>query len=420
MKTKSPTIILLAGLAVIFAAGCKKKEAAQAGPGGRTGSPAAKSRIQFPVEVQTVGTRPLVYTVNAVGSVDAFEKVQATARVSGVIDRVLFAEGSLVGVDQILVEIETERYRLAVESAQATYEKAQAAKADAEAGLKRRETVIAQNPGLIPGEELETWRTKVRLAAADVAQAKSALDQAKLNLHDAYVRAPFAGIIQTRTALTGQYVQVGSVLATLVRRDPLLLRFRVAERDAAQMRPGQAANFTIRDTEKSYTSKIVHVAEAADEGTRMVAVTAEVRDTRDEALRPGVFAEITIPVSSPRNAPVIPQTAVRPSERGFIAYIVQNDAAVERVLTVGMRTTDGQIEVISGLSPGEILVVRGAEALLNGSPVKIVRAGAVPQSRDKIQGGRGGREQPPGPAGPEAKRDPGAKREPGSEPPSKR
>jgi membrane fusion protein (multidrug efflux system)/multidrug efflux system membrane fusion protein len=152
----------------------------------------------------------------------------------------------------------------------------------------------------------------------------------------------------------------------------------------------------------------------------MVAVTAEVRDTRDEALRPGVFAEITIPVSSPRNAPVIPQTAVRPSERGFIAYIVQNDAAVERVLTVGMRTTDGQIEVISGLSPGEILVVRGAEALLNGSPVKIVRAGAVPQSRDKIQGGRGGREQPPGPAGPETKRDPGAKREPGSEPPSKR
>jgi len=418
LKTKSPTIILLAGLAVLFAAGCKKKEPAPAGPGGRTGSPAAKSRIQFPVEVQIVGTRPLVYTVNAVGSVDAFEKVQATARVSGVIDRVLFAEGSLVGVDQILVEIETERYRLAVESAQATYEKAQAAQADAEAGLKRRETVIAQNPGLIPGEELETWRTKVRLAASDVAQTKSALDQAKLNLHDAYVRAPFAGIIQTRTALTGQYVQVGSVLATLVRRDPLLLRFRVAERDAAQMRPGQAANFTIRDTGRDYTSKIVHVAEAADEGTRMVAVTAEVRDTRDEALRPGVFAEITIPVSSPRNAPVIPQTAVRPSERGFIAFVVQDDLAVERVLTVGMRTTDGQIEVISGLTPGESLVVRGAEALMNGSPVRVVRPGEAPAGRNAAPDKRDG--QIGEKRGPGAKREPGAKRGPGDNPPSKR
>ena len=417
MRIKSPIIILLAGLAV-FAAGCKKKEAAPAGQRARSAGPAAKSRMQFPVEVQTVGTRPLIYTVNAVGSVDAFEKVQATARVSGVIDRVLFAEGSLVGVDQVLVEIETERYKLAVESAQATYDKAQAAKADAEAGLKRRETVIAQNPGLIPGEEVETWRTKVRLAASDVAQTKSALEQAKLNLHDAYVRAPFAGIIQTRTALTGQYVQVGSVLATLVRRDPLLLRFRVSERDAAQMKPGQSANFTIRDTGRDYTSKIVHVAEAADEGARMVAVTAEVRDTRDEALRPGVFAEITIPVSSPRNAPVIPQTAVRPSERGFIAFVVQNDLAVERVLAVGMRTTDGQIEVISGLTPGEQLVVRGAEALMNGSPVRVVRAGESPAGRDAAPNKSEGR--PADKSGPAAKREPGGKRESGDNPRSKR
>ena len=417
MRTHKYLIILTAAL-LLAAAGCKKKEAAPSGgPGGRPAGPAAKSRIQFPVEVQTVATRSLVYTVNAVGSLDAFEKVQATARVSGVIDRVLFAEGSLVGLDQVLVEIETERFKLAVESAQATFEKAQASKADAEAGLKRRETVIAQNPGLIPGEELETWRTKVRLAAADMAQAKSALAQAQLNLRDAYVRAPFAGIIQTRTAQTGQYVQIGSVLATLVRRDPLLLRFRVAERDAAQLRPGLAANFTIRDTEKSYTSKIVHVAEAADEGSRMIAVTAEVRDTRDESLRPGVFAEITIPVSSPRQAPVIPQTAVRPSERGFIAYVIQNDAAVERVLTVGLRTTDGQIEVLTGLTPGETLVVRGAEALLNGSPVRIVQAGAVPQSRDKIAA-----EKPGEQAAPESRpeREPGGKRRPGGEPRPKR
>jgi membrane fusion protein, multidrug efflux system len=414
LNVKSPILILAAGLAVVLAAGCNKKEAAPAGPRATAGSPQAKSRIQFPVEVQTVGTRPLIYTVSAVGSVDAFEKVQATARVSGVVDRVLFAEGSLVGFDQVLVEIETQRYKLAVESAQATYDKAVATQADAEAGLKRRETVIAQNPGLIPGEELETWRTKVRLAASDVAQAKSALEQAKLNLHDAYVRAPFAGIIQTRTAQTGQYVQVGSVLATLVRRDPLLLRFRVAERDAAQLHPGQTANFKIRDAEKDFASKIVHVAAAADEGTRMVDVTAEVRDTRDDSLRPGVFAEITVPVSSPRNAPVIPQTAVRPSERGFIAFIIQNDLAVERVLNVGMRTTDGQIEVVTGLTPGEQLVVRGAEALMNGSPVRVSRADETPATAAAAIG------RPDDQRKPGDKREPGDKRAPGDKPRGRR
>jgi multidrug efflux system membrane fusion protein len=368
---------LAIALALLAAPACKKSDTSgsPAGAPAKKDSPSAKSRIEYPVEAAPVVTRSLIYTVNAVGSVDAFEKVQVTSRVSGVVDRVLFAEGNLAAVDQILVEIEPERFKLAVDVAQAAYDKALAAKADAEAGLKRRETVITQNPGLIPGEELETWRTKVRLAAADVAQTLAALNQAKLNLHDAYVRAPFRGILQTRTVQTGQYVQVGMVLATLIRRDPLLLRFSVPERSAAEIRPGQPANFKVRDNEKEYASKIVHVAAAADEGTRMVAITAEIRDTSDMALRPGAFAEITIPVSAPRTAPVIPQTAIRPSERGFIAYVVENNMAVERILAIGMRTADGQAEVLSGVVPGEMLVVRGAEALRQGAPVRVMKPG---------------------------------------------
>jgi multidrug efflux system membrane fusion protein len=374
LKAKSLPTLLAAALSLALLAGpACKKDAAPGGPPAKKDSPGAKSRIEFPVEVMPVATRSLIYTVNAVGSIDAFEKVQVTCRVSGVVDRVLFAEGNLAAVDQVLVEIEPERFKLAVDVAQAAYDKAQASKADAEAGLKRRETVITQTPGLIPGEELETWRTKVRLAAADVAQTLAALNQAKLNLHDAYVRATFRGIIQTRTVQTGQYVQVGTMLASLVRRDPLLLRFSVPERSAAELRPGQVANFKVRENEKEYVSKIVHVAAAADEGTRMVSLTAEIRDTADTALRPGAFAEITIPVSAPRTAPVIPQTAIRPSERGFIAFVVENGLAVERILSIGMRTADGQAEVLSGLTMGESIVVRGAEALRPGAPVKVIK-----------------------------------------------
>jgi multidrug efflux system membrane fusion protein len=265
---------------------------------------------------------------------------------------------------------------LAVEAAQAAYEKAQAAHADAEAGLKRREAAVRDTPGLIPGEEVETWRTKVSLAKSDVAQAKAALNQANLNLHDAYVRAPFSGIIQTRTVQTGQYVETGMVLATLVRRDPLLLRFKVPERDAAQMHPGLNALFKIRDTEREFSSKIIHVAASADLVTRMVEVTAEIKDTKDETLRPGAFAEVVVPVSSSRTSPVVALTAVRPSERGFIAFVVEKDAAAERIVTLGMRTADGQVEVLSGLKPGEVLVIRGGEALRNGAPVRIAKAPA--------------------------------------------
>jgi multidrug efflux system membrane fusion protein len=381
----TPKIAALAAVAalIIFTGACKK---------GGAGSPAAKGarrgQVVFPVDVIQVPVRSLVYTVTAVGSVEAFEKVQVTARVSGAVDRVRFAEGEYANAGQVLVEIETERYRLALESAQAALEKAEAAKADAEAGLKRRETVVAQNPGLIPGEEVETWRTKVLTAASEVAQTRSALNQAKLNLSDAFVKAPISGIIQTRTVQTGQYIETGTVLATLVRRDPLLLRFRVPERDAARIKPGQKAVFHVREESREFTAKVVHVAESADDTSRLVDVTANIDDPSDKSLRPGSFAEIALPVASAGEAAVIPVGAVRPSERGFIAYVVEGDKAVERILTLGMRSADGQVEVLSGLKGGETLVIRGNEALANGVSVRIgapesALPGATPAPAEK-------------------------------------
>ena len=365
MTTRKIAAVAAAAALLVLAGACKKKGA------GAQGARAGRGRVVFPVDVEKVPVRSLVYTVAAVGSVEAFEKVQVTARVSGAVDRVRFAEGEYASAGQVLVEIETERYSLAVESAQAAYEKAQASKADAEAGLKRRETVTTQNPGLIPGEEVETWRTKVLTAASEVAQTRSALNQAKLNLSDAFVKAPISGIIQTRTVQTGQYVETGTVLATLVRRDPLLLRFRVPERDAARIKPGQVAKFTVREDSREFAAKVVHVAESADDTSRLVDVTANIDDTGDKSLRPGSFAEISVPVASPGEAPVIPVGAVRPSERGFIAYVVEGDKAAERILTLGMRSADGKVEVLSGLSGGETLVVRGAEALSNGVSVRL-------------------------------------------------
>jgi len=368
-------VVLVAATAVLTSAGACKKEGAASAQAGRT-------RVQFPVDVEQVPVRSLVYSVTAVGSVEAFEKVQVTARVPGVADRVLFSEGGFAAADQVLVEIETERYSLAVESAQASYEKAEASKADAEAGLKRRETVINQNPGLIPGEEVETWRTKVLTAAAEVAQTRSALNQAKLNLRDAFVRAPIAGIIQTRTVQTGQYVQTGTVLATLVRRDPLLLRFKVPERDAARIKPGQEALFRVREDSREFSAKVVHVAEAADDVSRLVDITANINDPSDRTLRPGSFAEITVPVASTSESPVIPVSAVRPSERGFLAYVVEGDKAVERILVLGMRSADGRVEVLSGLKGGENLVIRGSEALQDGVTVRIASgAGQAPAEK---------------------------------------
>lgn len=357
------------GVAALAAVSCSKGDAQgtpkPGGGGGRGGR-----AVEFPVEVQPVESRRVEYSVTGVGSLDAFERVAVTARVAGAVERVNLREGQLVSKGQPLVEIEPERYRLAVQAAEATMNKQLAAKAEAEAGYARRQAASAKNPGLIRGEEIETWRTRVQTAAAEVAQAQAALAQAKLNLRDAFVRAPVAGIIQTRTVETGQYVPVGTVLATLVRRDPLLLRFQVPEQDAIHIRPGLVARFEVADALTQYQATITHVAAAASQTSRMVDVTANVIDPNRPELRPGAFARVTVPVGAEREAPVIPQTAIRPSEKGFLAYVVSNGTAQQRILTLGMRTADGQVEVKDGLAAGETLVVRGAEALRDGVKVK--------------------------------------------------
>jgi len=329
--------------------------------------------MEFPVEVKAVESRKVEYTVTAVGSLEAFERVAVTARVAGAVERVMLAEGQVVKKGQALVEVEPERYRLAVAAAEATLQKAQAAQGEAQAGYARRQQASEKNPGLIRGEEIETWRTKVQSTAAEAAQAQAALAQARLNLRDAFVRAPVTGIIQTRTVETGQYVPVGTVLATLVRRDPLLLRFQVPEQDAMPLHSGVIAKFNIAEDSVQHEARITHVAAAASQASRMVEVTAHVINPNRPELRPGAFARVTVPIGATRDAPVIPQTAIRPSEKGFLAYTVDGGIARQRVLTLGMRTADGQVEVKSGLSAGETLVIRGAEALREGAKVKVTQ-----------------------------------------------
>jgi membrane fusion protein, multidrug efflux system len=382
MKMRTLNMILPSVVALAMISGScggDRSSAAQKKPA------ADKMKMQFPVEVVQVQNRAVTYSLNAVGSVEAFEKVQVTARVAGVVERLRFTEGDRTASGQVLVEIEPQRYSLAVESAQASFAKAMAAKSDADAGLKRREMVDAKNPGLIPGEEIEAWRTKVLVAAAEVAQTGAALNQAKLNLHDAYVRAPLAGLVQTRTVQTGQYVQPGTVLATLIRRDPLLLRFQATEQDAARLQPGMKAILKVRNDSRQYVARIIHVAASTEESTRMVAVTAEVVDKAKDALRSGSFAEVTVPVGNSRSLPVIPQAAIRPSEKGFLAFIVIDGLAVERVLTPGMRTADGQVEVLSGIQSGDLLVVRGAEALSDGVPVRFINSQATVTGKKETQ-----------------------------------
>jgi multidrug efflux system membrane fusion protein len=358
------------GLALAFAwsFGCSKS-----GDDSGLKKPKTANKLQYPVQVAPLEARQVQYTVIAPGSIDAFQQVQITARVAGAVDRVAFVEGQAVKQGDALVVIEVDRFQVAVDQAKAALDKAEAAHKAAQAELARRQGAVAAHPGLVAGEEIEQYQTSVASTQADADSAVQTLRVAQLNLRDSFVRAPIAGVVQSRTVQAGQYLQPGAILATILQRDPLLLRFPVTEADAPRVKPGMIANLTLRESARTYAANIILVADAADPTTRLVQVTATIDDKDHKYwLRPGAFCDVNVPIGDAKQGIVVPSLSVQPTEKGNVVYTVDsNNIAHMRSVTLGMHTPEGGVEITQGLNAGELLVVRGFEPLSEGAPVQV-------------------------------------------------
>jgi multidrug efflux system membrane fusion protein len=335
--------------------------------------PKTANKLQYPVQVAPLVVRQVQYNIMSPGSIDAFQQVQITSRVAGAVDRVAFVEGQTVKQGDALVLIEVERFQVAVDQAKAALAKTVAAHLAAAAELARRQGAVVAHPGLVAGEEIEQYQTSVASTQADADSSQQLLRIAQLNLRDAVVRAPIGGVIQSRTVQAGQYLQPGAVLATLLQRDPLLVRFPVTESDAPRVKVGMTANVALRESARTYVANIILVAEAADPTTRLVQVTATIDDTDHKYwLRPGAFCDVTVPVGDARQGIVVPSLSVQPTENGNVVYTIDaGNIAHARSVTLGMHTPEGGVEITQGLNAGELLVVRGFEPLSEGAPVQI-------------------------------------------------
>jgi multidrug efflux system membrane fusion protein len=407
VKKPTRTIALLVACLVIpagalAAAGCSK------GADDALKKPKTANKLQYPVQVAPIEIRQVQYNVMAPGSIDAFQQVQITARVAGAVDKVGFVEGQVVKEGDPLVVIEVDRFQVAVDQAKAALDKTVAAHKAAQAELARRQGAVAAHPGLVPGEEIDQYATSVTSTQADSDAAQQAVRVAQLNLRDATIRAPFAGVIQTRTVQVGQFLQAGVVLGTLIQRDPLLLRFPVTESDAPRVKVGMNANVTLRESARTYVAKIILVSASADPTTRLVQVTGTIDDTDHKYwLRPGAFCDVNVPIGDARQGIVVPSLSVQPTDKGNVVYTVDTgNIAHLRAVTLGMHTPEGGVEVTQGLTAGELLVVRGFEPLSEGAPVQVTDrttlaaatvgdAGAPPAAASSSAGQPGDEPAPP-------------------------
>jgi multidrug efflux system membrane fusion protein len=355
--------ILPVALASVVLAGCSGSKAEQPGGSGRPQRPTLK------VRVAPVAVRDVVYEIKALGSLEAQDMVQVTAQVEGVASEVNFHEGDRVTPRTVLLRIDPARYRLEAERARAALGQAEAERVRAEADLQRREALA--NSQLLSAEELTRSQSdSARLTAAvEVARAQAGI--AQQNLQRSEVRAPIAGVINTRSIDTGAFVRTGTVLGTIVDTSRIRLRFKVSETESLAARDGGEVAFRVAALgPREFAARIYHVSRIADTATRQVEVLAWVKDASD--LKPGFFAEVILSGERRANADVIPARAVQASEQGFVTYAVQDGLARLRPIQLGLRTGTGIVEILSGLKPGEIVVTEGSDRLADGVPVEPV------------------------------------------------
>jgi len=370
-RKRSTGLTVSALVAGLMLAGCSKDKAADPAAGSK-GAPGAATFTAppVPVEVLTVQTRDVQYSLTAVGSLQAQEVIRVPARVAGVIQDVAFHEGDWVTANRVLARIDPERYRLAATRAEAALQEAEAKANEAKAALDKRQALRAKDAGWVTMEELTNYQAQLAQAEAAAAALKAAKDQAEKDAHDSEVRAEAAGVIDQKLADTGQYLSAGTAVATMLDSRKLKLSFRVAESDASRLGKEPGITFRVKGIpDKEFHATLFHIGGTSDPGTRMVECLAWVENTGRE-LRPGNFADVTVALETRKGSLVVPQTAVLPTDRGFVGFVLKDENHVEkRSLRLGLFTQEGSVEVLDGLKPGDRVIVRGASTLTEDSVV---------------------------------------------------
>jgi len=345
--------------------------------GGSQGTSAGHpERAALRVRVAPVVVQDVVHLIKALGSLEARDMVQVTAQVEGVASDVRFREGDHVSPATVLLRIDPDRHRVEAERAKASKDQALAELGRAEADLHRRES-LAENQ-LLSTEELARSRGENARLSAAVEVTKAAYELALQDQRRSEVRPPITGVINTRTVDTGQFIRTGTLLATIVDTSRLRLRFKLSEAESLRAREGGPVSFRVAPIgPHDFGARIFHVGRVADAATRQVEVLAWVDPTSE--LKPGFFAEVTLAGEKKPDALVVPESAIQASERGFVTFVVQENKARLRPVSLGLHTGTGVVEILSGLAAGETVVSEGSDRLADGMAVEPV-GGPVPKA----------------------------------------
>lgn len=393
--------LLLAALT----AGCGGDGAAAKGAAkGGAGRPGSGEPV--PVSVQAAREASLVRAVTVTGTLAAEDQVALGFKVAGRIETINVDLGSRVQPGQVIARLVPVDFQLRVQQSEAALQQARARlgldpKGSDEAVDPDKTAVVRQARAVLDDAKLNYTRIKTfvdrgissraELDSADAAlkvadgryedaveevrnrqallsQRKTELAQARQELTDSTLLAPFGGVIRERAVSPGQYVNAGAPIATLVRMHPLRLQADVPEREASNVKVGQSVKVRVEGDATEYAGRVVRVSPAIDEQSRSLRIEAEVGNEAG-TIRPGSFATADIVVAAETPAIVVPTTSVVTFAGVEKVLTVAEGKVVEKRVELGRRE-GASVEVLKGLNAGERVIVEPGN-LVDGELVRV-------------------------------------------------
>ena len=330
-----------------------------------------------PVGVAKVITGDINVTLNALGTVTPLSTATVRPQVGGMLIKINFTEGQMVKAGDTLAQIDPRPYQAALDQARGQLARDAATLANAKVDLQRYQALLAQNA--IAQQQVATQAATVRSTEGIVVSDQANVETARINLGYTNIVSPVEGRAGIHLVDIGNIVQAGQSngIVVVTKLDPMSVLFTIPEDSVGKVvsRVGSGATLPVDVYDRSQTNKITSgnlsaVDTVVDPTTGSVKLRA-LFDNKDNKLFPAQFVNVKLFVDTLHNQTIVPVAAIQRGADGSFVFVVTPEKTVtQRDVKTGVQ--DGNnIQILSGVKPGDTVVVDGADRLRDGADVEI-------------------------------------------------
>lgn len=299
-----------------------------------------------------------------IGRINSVSTPMVMAEVEGRLTRIMVDAGDKVEKQQLLAEVDSEPYHIAVQSARADLERLKALIANQQRLVKRNEQIYKEN--FITETVLEDSQAQLKSLTEQSNGARARLDEAQRSLRLTKTLSPLSGTIDQRLVSAGEYVKSGQALFKLVSQDVLTVSLPFPETMASRLKAGLEVSLSSPLTPDVRVSGTVReLRPALNAANRTIEAIVDVSNPGNWRIGASILGTV---IFEQRDSIVVPESSVVERPEGVVVYVLEGNVAKMRMVKTGVKK-NGMVEIRSGLEKGDSVAVKGAAYLTDNARV---------------------------------------------------